>query len=473
MNKFCKRAYSIIICMLIMVGSLTSFSYANEATKTFKNLDERLAYLKSMIQYIEKNYDGKVTEEELMEGAYKGVFEVLDPHSNYFEKDEYGKFEIDNIGVYGGIGATISVVEGKLVIAGFMENSPAKRAGLKIEDRIESINDEAISKYNSKEGIDLLLGEPGTKVKLGIKRKGQESIQCFYVQREIIKINPVQFKVIDHHIGYICIAEFNQNTSENVKKALKELKAKNIRGIILDLRGNLGGLLQESVKVADEFVPKGPVVHVNYKNKKRETHYAKKEKINMPVVVLVNQLTASASEIVSGAIQDTKSGTIVGTKTYGKGTVQQTLPITNGGGIKLTIAEYLTPNERSINGIGIQPDIVVKNNRAISKAVIGSLVSMAEDKNFSLGERGLNVYGAQQRLKLLGYEKVEATSILDGVTLNALKDFQKSNGLEVNGILDLKTRDRINANIEQIANGELKDLQLEKGIEVLKGKIKK
>lgn len=468
MNNFCKRAYSIIICMLIMVVTLTSFSYANEATKTFKNLDERLAYLKSIIQYIEKNYDGKVTEEELMEGAYKGVFEVLDPHSNYFEKDEYGKFEIENIGVYGGIGATISVVDGKLTIAGFMENSPAKRAGLKKEDIIESINDEAVSKYKSKNAIDLLLGEPGTKVKLGIKRKGQESIQYFYVQREIIKINPVQFKVIDDHIGYIRIAEFNQNASENVKKALDELKSKNIKGIILDLRGNLGGLLQEGVKVADEFIPKGPVVHINYKNKKRETLYARKEKINMPVVVLVNQLTASASEIVSGAIQDTKSGILVGTKTYGKGTVQQTLPITNGGGIKLTIAEYLTPNERSINGIGIEPDVVVKNSSGISKGVIAAFVSMVEDKSFSLGERGLNVYGAQQRLKLLGYEKVEATSILDGVTLNALKDFQKNNELEENGILDLKTRDQINTKIEQIANGELKDAQLEKGIEILK-----
>ncbi|QZY55486.1 S41 family peptidase [Crassaminicella profunda] len=468
MVNFRKKVHCIFICVLTLTLTLTSITYANEDFKKFNNLDERLAYLKGIIQYIEKNYDGKVTEEELMEGAYKGVFKVLDPHSNYFEKDEYNQFQIDSIGAYGGIGATISVKAGKLIIVGFMENSPAKRAGLKEEDIIESINDEVVSKYNSKEGIDLLLGHPGTKVKLGIKRKGQESIQYFYVQREIIKINPVQFKVIDDHIGYIRIDEFNQNASENVKKSLEELKAKNIKGIILDLRGNLGGLLQEGVKVADEFIPKGPVVHINYKNKKRKTLYAEKEKINIPLVVLVNRLTASASEIVAGAIQDTKSGIIVGTKTYGKGTVQQTTPITNGGGIKLTIAEYLTPNERSINGIGIQPDVLVKNNLVVSKEVIGCFVSMIEDKKFSLGERGLNVYGAQQRLKLLGYEKVEATSILDGVTLNALKDFQKINGLEETGVLDLKTRDKINERMQDLSSGKLKDLQLEKAIEILK-----
>ncbi|TCO78762.1 S41 family peptidase [Marinisporobacter balticus] len=471
MDKFFRRIYRLMLCILTLMMIFTSFTYANEDFKKFKNLDERMAYLKSVIEYIEKNYEGEITEEELMEGAYKGVFEALDPHSNYFKPDEYEQFAIENTGVYGGIGVTISINDGKIVVTETMAGSPAQKTGLKVGDVIRSINDQDIKQYKLKQATDLLFGEPGTEVKLGIERKEQAHILNFDIVREEIKVNPVVSKILNSNIGYIKIDTFNKNTSENVEKVLKEFQNKNIKGLILDLRGNLGGLLYEAVNVADPFIPKGPVVHIDYKNKKRETLYSKKERVNMHLVVLVNELTASASEIVAGAIQDTKSGVIVGTKTYGKGTVQHTNLMINGGGIKLTIAEYLTPSERRIDGIGIQPDIVVKNTKNINRQDIKTFNNMIEDENATLGDKGLNVYGAQQRLKFLGYEKIEITGLLDGVTSNAIKEFQQLNGLAIDGILDKKTRDKLNEKVEEMYNGEEKDLQLERGIEILNDRI--
>lgn len=471
MRIFGRKKYYVTILTLILTLIFTSFTYGAEDTYKPQNLDERMDYLKGVIKYIEKNYEGEITEQQLIEGAYKGVFEVLDPHSNYLKADEYERFAIDNLGVYGGIGAIIGVRDEKIVVIEPIEGSPAQRAGLKVGDIIRFIDDKDVSKYKSKTAIDMLLGQPGTKVKLSIEREGQANILNFNIKREEIKVNPVKTKIMNNGIGYIKIDEFNENTSENVEKALKKFKNSNIKGIILDLRGNLGGLLHEAVSVADEFIPKGPVVHIDYKNRKRETLYAKKDKINMYLVVLVDRLSASASEIVTGAIQDTKSGVVVGTKTYGKGTVQQTTQIKNGGGIKLTIAEYLTPNERSIDGIGIKPDVVVNNKTSRNKKDVKSFINMIEDNAPTLTERGLNVYGAQQRLKFLGYERIEITGLLDGITFNAIKEFEKLNGLQVDGILDKKTRDKIDQKVQELCSEEEKDVQLERGIEILEYKI--
>ena len=243
-----------------------------------------------------------------------------------------------------------------------LEGSPAESAGMKSADIIVSVDGEPIKGLFTDEVVDLITGEEGTKVKIGVKRSGKTTPIYFNIPREEIKINPVSHKILKGDIGYINISQFNDNTYEKLLPVLKEFDNKNISNIIIDLRDNPGGLLDEVVKVSKKFIPKGPIVHIKYRDKIEETHYSKLPKAKYKLAVLVNENSASASEIFAGAVQDTKVGTIIGVTTYGKGTVQQILPLPNGDGMKLTIAEYLTPKKRSINGKGVVPDIEVETN---------------------------------------------------------------------------------------------------------------
>ncbi len=458
----------VLVLTLITLLLISGYVFGAEPSKTFNNIDERIDYLKSMIKYIEANYANEITEEELMEGIYKGLFSTLDPHSNYFEPEAFESFNISTSGNFGGIGISVGVRDDRITVIAPLEGTPGDKAGVKAGDTIISVDDEDMSGYPLEKAVELMRGEPGTKVKLGIKRNNQDKVLYFDIIRDIIEINPVNYEILTEKLGYIKIVQFNDNTSENVDKALEEFKNKGVQGIILDLRNNPGGLVSEAVNVADSFVPKGPVVHIDRKNKERQTYNSTNEKIDIPVVVLVNGGSASASEIVAGAIQDTKSGTIVGTQTYGKGTVQTVTPITNGGGIKLTIAEYLTPNERSIDGVGIKPDIIVKNLENINKEEVETFVPMIEEVKPTLGSKGLNVFGAQQRLGFIGYEIVKPAGIMDEATFEAIKQFQKSNGLHSYGVLDYTTRDKLNEKTIEVYNSGIEDLQLKKAIELLK-----
>ncbi|WP_129599254.1 S41 family peptidase [Anaerophilus nitritogenes] len=457
-----QRKRALLVFTLIFSLVCTSMTYAQETSKKFHNLDERVDYLKAMVSYIEEFYHGKVTEEQLMDGAYKGLFLHLDDHSKYMNPKEYKEFDRESLGVYAGIGAVVSVKNGQLIIMEPMENSPAQRAGLQFGDIILAINGKNIEGATLKEAVNNLLGEPNTKVNLTIEREGKK--RDITLNREVVQVNPTTSKILDHQIGYVKINEFNQNTSKNVEKALKEFKEKNIKKLILDLRDNPGGLLQEGVAVADFFTLKDqPIVYIKCKDEE-EAIYGEKDSQNMSLVVLVNENTASAAEIVTGAIQDYKIGTIVGNTTYGKGTVQQTLPLNNGGAIKLTIAQYLTAHKRSIDKIGIKPDILVEDMR-LDPDLLLYLVPMIEDKVYTLNEKGLNIYGAQQRLNFLGKEEIKLTAILDTYTQQAIKKFQIENGLLENGALTLETRDKIQQKTEEMWR---KDLQLEKAMEILK-----
>lgn len=467
-NKITKLSIILVIILSIL---MSGFSYAGEAKKTFANLDERLDYLKLMIEYIEAKYKGEVTEAQLMEGAYNGIFEVLDKHSSYFSPEEYESFNIETGGTFGGIGISIGIRNDYITIISPLEGTPGEKAGLKAGDIIKYVDDTDISDFNLEKAVKLMRGEPGTKVRLGIIRGNNPEVIYFDIVRDVIKINPVKYEIIDNNIGYIKIVQFNKNTDENVKKALDKFKEKNVQGIIVDLRNNPGGILSEVINVVDFFLPKGQaIVHIDYKGDKKETYRAEQDKyIDKPLVVLVNGGSASASEIFAGAIQDTKTGIIIGTQSYGKGTVQNVTPITNGGGIKLTIAEYLTPNERKIDGIGVTPDIVVENLQEENRDDIKHFVPMIEDVKPRLNDKGLNVYGAQQRLAYIGYD-VDVTGILDEKTFEAICKFQETEGLYPYGVLDWTTRDKIKEKTIEVYNSGLEDLQLKEAIEQLRGK---
>lgn len=454
--------------VLVVTILATGLIYAEEATKTFENLEDRLKYLGSLVRYIQAKYKYDITEEELMEGAYNGLFEVLDKHSNYFNPDDFESFNVDTSGTFAGIGISVGIRNDRITIIAPIEGTPGDKAGLKAGDIIKYVDDTDVSEYNLESAIHLMRGEEGTKVKLGIMRGNSTEVQYFNIVRDIIKVNPVEYEVIEGDIGYIRILTFNENTSENIKIAIDELLEKDVSGFIVDVRNNPGGSLSEVVKVADYFVPdKSPIVHIEYKDNKKKTYKSQREKIDKPLAVLVDGGSASASEIFAGAVQDTESGTIIGTQTYGKGTVQNVLAISNGGGLKLTIAEYLTPDEIKIDGVGLTPDIVIENPTAENRDDIKDFVPMIEDEKPMKDDKGLNVYGAQQRLKYIGYD-VEVTGIMDEKTIEAIKMFQKSEELFPYGVLDFTTKDRLMERaIEAYSNGT-EDLQLEKAIETVK-----
>ncbi|SKC58206.1 S41 family peptidase [Maledivibacter halophilus] len=462
--KFKKISIALVVIIALLA---TGLSYANKVSEESLSLNDRLNYLGGMVRFVQEKYKYDVTEEELMEAAYNGLFDALDVHSTYFSPDDYEDFNVDSSGTYAGIGISVGVRNEKITIIAPIKGTPGEKAGLKSGDIIKSVDGVDVSNANIQKAIKLMRGKEGTKVSIGISRGNNPQILYFDIERAIVEVNPVEYEVIEDNIGYIKITTFNENTYENMKKALDDLLAKNVKGFIVDVRDNPGGILGEVEKVADYFVPKDePIVHIEFKGDLKNTYKAKREKIDKPLVVLVNGGSASASEIFAGAVKTTNSGTIIGTQTYGKGTVQTVASLSNGGGIKITIAEYLTSDKSKIDGIGVTPDIVIKNVSEEDNKDIPQFVPMIEDVNPKLGDKGLNIYGAQQRLKFIGYE-VEITGIMDEETIEAIKQFQRAQEISPSGQLDFPTREKMNQKVLRVYSNGTEDLQLEKAIEVV------
>jgi carboxyl-terminal processing protease len=312
------------------------------------------------LQIVKSRYVEDVPMDTLMTGAIKGMVASLgDPHSVYMDSKLYKEFMIETAGSFGGVGIVIGVKDKLLTVVSPIEGTPGEKAGIKSGDKIVKIDNQETKDMALDEAVNKIRGPEGTQVTLTIVR-GSEAPRDYALTRSNIQIKTVAGKILPDNIGYIRISMFNENTAADFIRTYQDLEKQGMKGIILDLRDNPGGLLEESVKVAGSFVPRGPVVSVVARDGTRETHSSNLEAVKYPAVVLVNGGSASASEIVAGAIQDTGSGTLVGTKTYGKGSIQTLVRLGNGDAVKLTIAKYLTPNDRSINGIGIEPDVAVE-----------------------------------------------------------------------------------------------------------------
>ena len=428
--------------------------------------DLKVSNITDLMRVIQEDYFFEVSQQQLLEGAMRGMFYPLDPHSSYFSKEEYTTFDQRSSGSFAGIGVSISDYDGELMIDDVIQGGPAARAGLQAGDLILSVDGKTAETSGLPELVRLLKGQPQTKVKLSIKKTGTEQIVTTEITREIIKLQPVTYKVLENNIGYIKIDEFIEKVSDQVEQAVEVLKKEKVKGIVLDVRDNPGGILDEAVDVADIFLPKNaPVVYIEYKNKSQQTLFSRKEPLKLPLVVLVNKGSASASEILAAAIQENKAGTVVGAATYGKGTVQMVNELVNGGGMKLTIARYLTPKKNWIHEKGMTPDFVIENPKKINLPMFAPMI---EDKDYAKDEKGLNVYGAQQRLSFLGYKEVIATGSMDGTTEKALQGFQLTNKLKnTKGVLDIETRDALNNKIVELYMKPPEDLQLNKAMEIL------
>jgi carboxyl-terminal processing protease len=326
------------------------------------------ARLQKAMGFIQSDFVDPITADKLTEGAIKGMVEATgDKYSVYFNPDEYKKFWDHLAASFSGIGVTVerSPKTGLITVVKPVKGSPGEKAGLKPGDQILAVDAKDVTDMTLDEAVQLIRGPKGTPVKLSVRREGEAQSLEFTVTRAEIAMPRVEAKIVDQAsgTGYIQLTEFSDKVTEHVQQAITDLKSQGMQRLILDLRQDPGGILDEAVGVSSLFLPpKAPVVYIVYRNKEKETHLSRaKEAFNLPLVVLVDEMSASASEIVAGAVKDTKSGVLMGMKTFGKGSVQSFFPMPDGAGIKLTVAKYLTAGGNSIHEKGIDPDIVVKN----------------------------------------------------------------------------------------------------------------
>ena len=373
-----KKKYSIYRTIMIvvltafitfMITTLVGYNYVTKGegadllireTSSEQDLATQLEKYRSIInQY----YLGEVNDDDLKEGAIKGFVEGLgDPYTEYISKEEMEEYMQDTLGNYVGIGIymVLDEEEGKIKVLSPMKGSPAEQAGIQPGDIIETVDGETYTKEEMSEVSNKIKGKEGTTVKIGIKR-GEESVE-FEVKRENIKVNPVEGKVLENNIGYIQFSSFDETTAEDFNAKYEELQKQGITSLIIDLRNNGGGLVDQAIDIADLFVEKDtPLLYEVDKDGNEEVTKAEKDvTITMPTIILTNENTASASEILAGALKDLGKAKIVGTKTYGKGVIQEILTLKDGSGIKITTEEYQTPNHNKINKVGIEPDEMVE-----------------------------------------------------------------------------------------------------------------
>jgi carboxyl-terminal processing protease len=360
---FNKRALflSALATLLIVLGPYSDTRVSAIDRNTYKNLK----IFSEVLDMVEKSYVEPVESDKLIQGAINGMMKSLDPHSTFMTADMYKELDVETRGSFGGIGIEITILKEVLTVVSPIEDTPAYTAGVKAGDQIIKIDGVTTKDITTTEAVKKLRGPRDTKVTITIMREGMTKPRDITLTRSDIKIRSVKSRVYDSQIGYIRITSFQERTADDVKKAIAEVGAKTnpLTGLVIDMRNNPGGLLSQSVEVSDLFLKTGVIVSTRGRTKAMESKATAKNDGNeptCPIVVLVNEGTASAAEIVSGALQDNGRAVILGTQTFGKGSVQTVIPLEDGAALKLTTAKYYTPKGRSIQAEGITPDIVVK-----------------------------------------------------------------------------------------------------------------
>lgn len=406
--------------------------------------------------YAKNVYVDPVPTETLLEGAMRGILEALgDPNTAYMTPAQYQELITRTEGNFGGVGIYISQKEGNIVVVAPIEGKPGAKAGIRRGDVIAEVDGTAVTGLSLDEVLAAMRGPAGTIVRLKVRREGEPDLREFVITRVNIEINTVAASRLPSGLGYIRITEFNQNTSDRLQRELRALREEGIKGLILDLRNNPGGLLQEGRLVAAALVPPGPVVHIVNREGEKETLSSATAELGMPLAVLVNGGSASASEIVAGAVKDREAGILVGTKTYGKGSVQGIFQLSNGGGFRLTTDKYLTPSGISIHGAGIEPDIHV--------FALG-------DRELASGASGEDVVCLQRALNDLGYAAGPETGVYDRPTQAAVESFQRASGLAADGKAGFGLIYRLLDDwVTAWGEESLPDTQLEKAVAFLQG----
>jgi carboxyl-terminal processing protease len=418
-------------------------------------------------QLIKGSYVEEVQDDKLIEGAIQGMLTTLkDPYSVYMNKETAKQFNDTLESSFEGIGAEVSMVEGKIVIVSPFKDSPAEKAGIKPNDQILQVDGESVDGLNLYQTTLKIRGEKGTTVKIELMRHGLKEPIVVSVKRDDIPQITVYSKVkkqADKNIGYMEITSFSKDTAADFKKQLNELEKKEIDGLVLDVRGNPGGLLDSVRDILKEFVTKEkPYVQIEKRNGEKDPFFTTLEKDKpYPVAVLIDKGSASASEILAGALQEAENYPLVGEKTFGKGTVQQAVPMGDGSNIKLTLFKWLTPDGNWIHNKGIQPDVEVKQSALFQLHPLQLTESLKKDMN---NEQVKNV---QMILSSLGYEPGRADGYFNSSTETAVKAFQQEKDLSANGKVDDKTARALEQTVLNEQKKEKNDLQLQAALKYI------
>ena len=350
----------ILTIVMVLLLNISNTVYAQNSDKLYEKID----LFSEVLEKIQNEYVEEIDQAEVMDSAINGVLQSLDPYSNYMNPKIFEEMQTETSGEFGGLGIEVSMEGGIIKVITPIDDTPAAKAGVKAGDYIVKINDVQVQGKTLMEAVNLMRGPVGTSIEITVRRKGLRKAKIFKIIREIIEIKSVVSKLVDNKVGYLRLRSFNENSSDQLKKEISKIeKNTKLVGYILDLRNNPGGLLSQAIKISDFFLNDGEIVSTKgRKNRENRKFFAKKgDKINgKPLIVLINNGSASASEIVAGALQDQKRAILLGESSYGKGSVQSIIPLKNRGAIRLTVSRYYLPSGKSISEVGVMPDIKVE-----------------------------------------------------------------------------------------------------------------
>jgi carboxyl-terminal processing protease len=461
---FQKRGRLLIgaLATLLLLGTSVGAAAALDAK------DSLFERIRSVYDVVESWHKDGADAEKFTAGAIKGGLEALgDPYTNYYSEEDYGDFLESLNGNFSGIGAYLEQADSYVVISSPIKGTPAAAAGLQSGDRILEVNGTPMVGSTTDKAVSLIRGPEGTEVTLKIERTSEKRTFTVTVKRAQIRIPEVETKMLDGEVGYLQLSTFGDDAASSFYAGVEDLKSQGAKALVLDLRQNGGGYVNAAVDIASAFVPKGEPILWEVGKDGKSAFRSQGRLINLPTAVLVDGGSASASEILAGAIQDYDAAELIGVKTFGKGTVQQILSLSIGGGMKVTVAEYLTGKERHVDKIGLTPDWVVEN----PKPDLSRTEPMKLNRLLLPDDIGLDVLDLQNRLKDLGY-KPETTGHLGRNTREAAAQFARDNGLSVDHAISdqfIKVlNEQVTANAKQ---QQQKDRQLERAVELVRKKL--
>ena len=356
-KKFYK--YFLVITVFVLLNI-----FSNSNSQNIDKLYQKIDLFSEVLERIEDDYWEEIDQLDAMDSAINGLLQSLDPYSGYMSPRVFEESQTDTSGEFGGLGIEVSMESGVVKVITPIDNTPASRAGVKAGDYIIKINNEQVRGKSLMEAVNLMRGPVGTEIEITIRRKNLKRAKIIKITREVIEIQSVVAKLIDDKVGYLRLRAFNENSSEQLNEEISKIeKNKNLTGYILDLRNNPGGLLYQAIRVSDFFMEDGEIVSTKGRRVKENRKFFadKGDKIKgKPLIVLINNGSASASEIVAGALQDHKRAILLGEATFGKGSVQSIIPLKNKGAIRLTVSKYFLPSGKSISNVGVMPDIKIE-----------------------------------------------------------------------------------------------------------------
>jgi carboxyl-terminal processing protease len=347
----------------LLIFSIFYFITTNVLASSEKNIYEKIDLFGEVLEKINKEYVDEIDQSESMDSAINGLLQSLDPYSAYMSPEIFNEMQTETSGEFGGLGIEVSMESGVVKVISPIDDTPASRAGIKAGDYIVKIDNTQVQGKSLSEAVELMRGPVGSGIELTVRRRGEKKALIFNIVREIIQIQSVKADIIEKNIGYIRLTSFNENSSDQIKKEINKLeKSENIKAYILDLRNNPGGLLSQAIRISDFFLDNGEIVSTkSRKASENRKWFAKKGDLTngKAIIVMINYGSASASEIVAGALKDHKRAILLGENSYGKGSVQSIIPLKNDGAIRLTVAKYYLPSGKSISEVGVSPDIEI------------------------------------------------------------------------------------------------------------------